>query len=88
MSARAWRARKPGPNHLTGKQRRWVASMRHYKPRYVLGLNDCPNDEHRLNTCHCCVGSGVVEDFDGDVPCARCHGRGHLHEPADIRRMT
>jgi len=40
MSARAWKTRKPGPNHLTGKQRRWIASMRHYKPRYILSVAD------------------------------------------------
>ena len=44
MSARAWRARKPGPHHLTGRQRRWVASMRHYKPRYILSLPILGND--------------------------------------------
>ncbi len=41
--------------------------------------NKCPDDEHRLNTCAWCVGSGVVDDFDGEQPCARCDGRGHLH---------
>lgn len=40
----------------------------------------CPNDEHRLDTCHVCVGSGIVEDFDGYELCTRCAGRGHFHE--------
>lgn len=41
--------------------------------------DECPNDEHRLDTCHVCVGSGIVEGFDEDDPCSRCHGRGHFH---------
>lgn len=35
---------------------------------------------NELATCHVCCGSGVVEDFDGDVPCARCDGQGHINE--------
>lgn len=48
---------------------------------------ECPNDEHRLNTCHQCVGSGVVEGFDQVEPCSRCNGRGHLHQDEEMRRL-
>jgi hypothetical protein len=40
MSARAWMARKPGPFHLTGRQRRQLASLKRYhqdQRRYYYG---------------------------------------------------
>lgn len=43
-------------------------------------VNGCPNDEHRLNTCHVCNGSGVVGTYDDNEPCSRCGGHGHFHD--------
>ena len=49
-----------------------------------VALLPCPDDEHMLNTCHYCLGSGIVEDYDGDMPCSRCDGLGHVHEACKV----
>lgn len=48
-------------------------------------MSECPDV---LNTCYACNGSGVVEDFDGDSPCSRCDGAGHLHRERPRGRDT
>ena len=51
MSARAWRARKPGPHHLTGRQRAEHAARETFAQtmRRLYPPNGDPWDEHNVD---------------------------------------